>query len=211
MGSCVSSNNTDSQSQTMKFKSLFASKPNKVLIPSPPLKDKPFLPNGNNPVSDFGSKDETFFDSKGWLDSDCESDFQSVNGEFTPSRGSTPVHHKFSTGSPKVNKPGQTPNLEDKPSPTDSKKKLSDLFRDSLRSDPEVIDPTRFIDQKSGSDPTMVDTPGTESIYSSEISPAKYHKVKSVRSGQCCLPGLLSSHSFTDRKKKMGSPMASVG
>jgi hypothetical protein len=56
----------------------------------------------------FGSKEETFFDSKGWLDSDSDSDFQSVSGDFTPYRGSTPVHHKFSTGSPKVNKPGQT-------------------------------------------------------------------------------------------------------
>lgn len=29
---------------------------------------------------DTGSKDEAFFDSKGWLDSDCEDDFYSVNG-----------------------------------------------------------------------------------------------------------------------------------
>jgi len=29
---------------------------------------------------DTGSKEEAFFDSKGWLDSDCEDDFYSVNG-----------------------------------------------------------------------------------------------------------------------------------
>ena len=28
----------------------------------------------------IGSKDEAFFDSRGWLDSDCEDDFYSVNG-----------------------------------------------------------------------------------------------------------------------------------
>ena len=27
-----------------------------------------------------GSKDEAFFDSRAWLDSDCEDDFFSVNG-----------------------------------------------------------------------------------------------------------------------------------
>ncbi|KAK7300190.1 hypothetical protein RJT34_11027 [Clitoria ternatea] len=32
-----------------------------------------------------GSKDETFFDSRAWLDSDCEDDFFRVNGDFTPS------------------------------------------------------------------------------------------------------------------------------
>ncbi|KAG8084232.1 hypothetical protein GUJ93_ZPchr0010g9470 [Zizania palustris] len=36
-----------------------------------------------------GSKDETFFDSRAWLDSECEDDFYSVNGDFTPSRGNT--------------------------------------------------------------------------------------------------------------------------
>lgn len=27
-----------------------------------------------------GSKEETFFDSQAWLDSDCDDDFMSVNG-----------------------------------------------------------------------------------------------------------------------------------
>lgn len=30
-----------------------------------------------------GSKEETFFDSRAWLDSDCEDDFYSVNGGKT--------------------------------------------------------------------------------------------------------------------------------
>ncbi|KNA19847.1 hypothetical protein SOVF_057680 [Spinacia oleracea] len=38
-----------------------------------------------------GSKDEAFFDTQGWLDSDCDDDFHSVNGDFTPSRSNTPV------------------------------------------------------------------------------------------------------------------------
>ncbi|XP_065046216.1 uncharacterized protein LOC103988635 isoform X4 [Musa acuminata AAA Group] len=35
---------------------------------------------------DFGSKEETFFDSQGWLDSDSEDDFVSVNGDTTTSQ-----------------------------------------------------------------------------------------------------------------------------
>jgi hypothetical protein len=35
---------------------------------------------GTNRTSFAGSKDEMFFESRGWLDSDCEDDFHSVNG-----------------------------------------------------------------------------------------------------------------------------------
>ncbi|EPS70931.1 hypothetical protein M569_03840, partial [Genlisea aurea] len=64
-----------------------------------------------------GCKEEGFFDSQPWLDSDCEEDYFSVNGgDFTPSRGTTPVHHAFQT-----------------PPPSDSKKRLSELFQESLR------------------------------------------------------------------------------
>ncbi|CAM8987113.1 hypothetical protein QQ045_007926 [Rhodiola kirilowii] len=52
--------------------------------------------------SHLGSSDETFFDTQPWLESDCDEDFYSVNGDSTPSRGNTPVHHMFSTGSPRV-------------------------------------------------------------------------------------------------------------
>jgi len=221
MGSCVSANR-DSESAAMKFRLSFGSKTDKVLIPSPPLKDKPGIINGNNRVSDFGSKEETFFDSQAWLDSDCDDDFLSVNGDFTPSRGSTPVHHNFSTGAPRINKPDQTAGPKPEPSPTDSKKKLSDLFKESLRSEQEVVDPSPFINQngsnrKTSPDPSTLDTPyasGANSLCNSERTPNrdfKYRKEKSVRSAQCCLPSLLLSRSFSERKKKMSSPVASVG
>ncbi|KAL1531563.1 hypothetical protein AAHA92_31689 [Salvia divinorum] len=73
-----------------------------------------------------GSKDDAFFDSQPWLESDCEDEFLSVNGDFTPSRGSTPVHHKFSSGNPTVNMPPPVP----EPLP---EKRLSELFKESLR------------------------------------------------------------------------------
>lgn len=146
--------------------------------------------------------------------------------DFTPSRGNTPVHHNFSSGTPRVNKPilvDQTTSPKPEPSPTDSKKKLSDLFKESLRSDPEVVDPSPFSNQngsngKTGTDPSTLGTPSyalaTNSVCSSERTPNgdfKYRKEKPIRSAQCCLPSLLSSRSFNERKKKMSSPVTSVG
>ncbi|CAO2816419.1 unnamed protein product [Amaranthus hypochondriacus] len=116
MGSCVSSINKTSRS----------AKPDQVMsvdkssssMPSTPVKDKPYvpvdppiIPVSKSRVSPFnsvsslrsigGSKDEAFFDTQGWLDSDCDDDFYSVNGDFTPSRGNTPVH---ASGTPRLSR-----------------------------------------------------------------------------------------------------------
>lgn len=41
----------------------------------------------------FGSsRDSAFHDTQPWLDSDNDDDFYSINGDFTPSRGNTPLH-----------------------------------------------------------------------------------------------------------------------
>ncbi|KAL9254771.1 hypothetical protein AKJ16_DCAP00071 [Drosera capensis] len=61
------------------------------------------LNQGNNSHPSYGSKEEIFLDSQAWLDSDCDDDFRSVNGEFTPSCGNTPLHGS-AAGSPKSNK-----------------------------------------------------------------------------------------------------------
>lgn len=94
MGSCVSSVHS------------YGSKNDSLVIPPSPVKDK--AANGDPPINawsattfkDFGSKEETFFDSQPWLDSDCEDDFYSVRGDFTPSHGNTPVHQSFPAGTP---------------------------------------------------------------------------------------------------------------
>jgi len=97
---------------------------NKSSIPPTPIKDKtdPSVIISNsfksrvspfNPLSSYrshGSREETFYETQGWLESDCEDDFYSVNGDFTPSRGNTPVHPSsgaprlHNTFSPQVNK-----------------------------------------------------------------------------------------------------------
>ncbi|KAJ0551052.1 hypothetical protein HanRHA438_Chr07g0315901 [Helianthus annuus] len=125
MGACISSHHK--YSSTMK-----------VHVSSrTPIKDK--LPIINHhvalkPHSVSPDVEETFFDSQAWLDSDCESDFMSVNGEFTPSRGNTPLHHNFAPqmkgGAP--GKPSVTL-LQPPPSPLKKKKRLSELFSESQR------------------------------------------------------------------------------
>lgn len=156
MGACVS---THHKSSAMKVHITNLKPDDHPVMPPSPTKQKPPIINGNVAVKpqwpplhstensrDFGSKEETFFDSQAWLESDCEDDFMSVNGEFTPSRGNTPVHHNFSAGMPLIKggaatvddqKPSITPSH---PSVNPSKKKmrLSDLFNDSLREKHDV-------------------------------------------------------------------------
>ncbi|KAG8366783.1 hypothetical protein BUALT_Bualt16G0003600 [Buddleja alternifolia] len=207
MGSCVSVHK-----DPMKLRLSVGSKDDTLLIPSP-VKLKPDAVNGGDPtVADValkpqlsssrfrqpppGSKDEAFFDSQPWMESDCEDDFLSVNGDFTPSRGSTPVHHKFSSG------PDKSPDVEGTPSPPDIKKKrLSELFKESLRRDQNMdVENTatdhNVIPEKAKADANYGgnNEKTTNGVYRAED--------ESVKSAQCCIPRLVSSRSFSERKKK---------
>nr|GMC95320.1 uncharacterized protein At3g27210-like [Ipomoea batatas] len=89
---------------------------------------------------DLGSN-ESFFDTQPWLESDCEDDFYSVKGDFTPSCGSTPANQSFSLGThPKINGAILSDRaLVSQPellsSPKKKSKKLFQLFRESLGGD----------------------------------------------------------------------------
>lgn len=210
----------------MKFRLAFGSKSNKYVVPSSPTKKEQHPTTQSSPAfTDFGSKEETFFESRPWLDSDCEDDFFSVNGDFTPSRGTTPVHHNFSTGTPRSIKSilgDKTPDYNPEPSPTDRKKRLSDLFQESSRDDQNNRDSAN--EKKMDPKPATIDLPpkssnatpfvsGANSVCSSERTPngvLKAENNKSLKSAQCCLPRLLSSRSFDDRKNRM-TPAQSCG
>ncbi|KAL1819443.1 hypothetical protein ACET3Z_014312 [Daucus carota] len=219
MGSCVSSHKHSVQSDNnVKFHNSFRAKSDNKLVVFSPIKDnsKPngpkAQPDSAHNFADFGSKEETFFDSQAWLDSDCDDDFMSVNGEFTPSRGNTPLHHSFATGSQRVHRavveepvldvpvviPGQ-------PSPTDKKMRLSDLFKQSIRvkqnDDDEQNAPVSLSDKNS-----------TTSLQSNEQIPnanVKAHQGKSLKSFQCCLPNLTASNNLSENKKMraLSTPM----
>ncbi|KAJ6827148.1 uncharacterized protein M6B38_367875 [Iris pallida] len=88
-------------------------------------------------TSDLGSKREMFFDSRMWLDSECEDDFFSVNGDFIPIRESTPNNQRSSLKTPSSKCfSAFTGNSSSEPSPT-GRKKLADLFQEA--SQPEYL------------------------------------------------------------------------
>lgn len=162
MGACVSAHHKASASPMkaqISFDSTKKSDHKVVMIHHPSSNEKfavmnghvavkPQLPPSQSPstFSNFGSKEETFFDSQAWLDSDYEDDFMSVNGEFTPSRGNTPVHHNLTLGT----KPGQADTgflnqnevvhstREPSPTPSDKKTRLLDLFKESVREEDHI-------------------------------------------------------------------------
>ncbi|XP_051141434.1 uncharacterized protein At3g27210-like [Andrographis paniculata] len=78
-----------------------------------------------------GSRDEAFYDSQPWLESDAEDDYLSVRGDFTPSLGSTPVHNSTSVISTETNK-----SLISFPSASSqeikSRMRLLELFKESF-------------------------------------------------------------------------------
>ncbi|GMH23867.1 hypothetical protein Nepgr_025710 [Nepenthes gracilis] len=122
MGLCASTDRNSGSAKKLRM-SFFPSKTDKhrIPIPSTPNEhelEKTFDPPSINSIGfrsqvsplntvpcygSYGSKEETFFDSQAWLDSDCDDDFYSVRGDFTPSCGSTPVHGS-AAGAPLVNK-----------------------------------------------------------------------------------------------------------
>lgn len=168
--------------------------------------------------SEFGSKDEIFFDSKAWMDSDCEDDFYSVNGDLTPSRGSTPKHHFSTSGTPQVNKSLQLSaflDSEAEPSPTDGKKKLLDLLLETSQGEQVGEEQNAEINGKENGYKLTDNKPprssegsphpsGTNSVRSSEVTPGRDFNNRKERI--CCFPGLMPSHNFNDRRKPKISP-----
>ncbi|KAL6011317.1 hypothetical protein ACLOJK_001763 [Asimina triloba] len=177
----------------------------------------------------FSCKGEMFYESRAWLDSDCEDDFFSVNGDFTPSRGSTPIHQRSTPATPGLKKAPfmeRAPNYKLEPSPTSLKKKLGELFQESIEGEQipeaqthgsnekvangkiEAVSAQLQIPSKSpAGTPYMT---GPNSVCSSqrtpngEFKPEKEHK---GRLDHCCLPNLLSTLSFHERKRQQLSPV----
>lgn len=226
MGSCASIHrNSDS---AMNFRLSIGSKTNEMTIPPSPIKDNltpinggagaggVFVKSHRTPSSHLGSKDETFFDTRGWLDSDCDDDFYSVNGDFTPSRGNTPVHHNFASGTPRINQVIDDRTLITIPGPSPTgKKKLAELFRESSRNATGIQTKPTLNELALQSNPETPYLTGTTTsrCSSSERTPngdVWIEKERQFGSVQCCLPNLGSCRrSFGDRRKK-ASPVITV-
>ncbi|KFK37644.1 hypothetical protein AALP_AA3G010000 [Arabis alpina] len=215
MGSCVSSshNKTSSTSPSVVNLAALISKPD---VTSPVKNDviTPITINGNSilhsgPLDSSGYKEEmVFFDSRGWLDSDCEDDFMSVDGEFTPSRGTTPVHHNFCDQIPKAEETKHEEEEEALPSPTDNKKRLLELFKETQDEDEEEEQEVDVVAKSKARACLWLRTPVRSSApttpYNNDRERQRLKRVRSATHGGC-VPRLVSCSSFTERRRKMMS------
>ncbi|KAF9673667.1 hypothetical protein SADUNF_Sadunf10G0047900 [Salix dunnii] len=215
MGNCASA--TKKAGPAMKFSCPIDSRGNCIHIESPvkgssteKLNSKP---QSLSPMScqasfhDLGNREDMFFDSHPWVESDCE-DYLSVDGDFTPSCGTTPIHQGSYIETPPREEPLciiTSASSMAEPSPADMKKQLIELFRENISSD-EANDNQSFQDTVNGK-------PTSRSPYQSAESSARscettLHrdptsgKEKPTHSAHCCLPNVVRSLSLSERKKR---------
>ncbi|XP_022879283.1 uncharacterized protein LOC111396910 isoform X2 [Olea europaea var. sylvestris] len=189
MGSCVSVHK-DHES-AMKLRLSYGSK-----------NDKLVSTGGDPTVADMALKSNPIYNVR---------DF-----DFIPSRGSTPVHHSSSVGNP-VSVPVS--------SPADKKKKLSDLFKESLQVDRDldeqhVVGNLNVDAAEVKAEVLSVDLPPKSADERPNVSGAifAYTSERTLnvvfrpedKSAKSCLPRLISSRSFSERRNRM-SPSRSVG
>ncbi|XP_074585472.1 uncharacterized protein At3g27210-like [Curcuma longa] len=218
MGACTSVPNDSASS--MRHRLGLASKAKRFFLASP-AKEKSLCEA--NPVDGFdlrslelGSKDEIFFDTQVWLDSDCEDDFFSVNGDFTPSRGSTPIHPLSMPSTPKLDNHflfDKSPYSISEPSPTGSKK-LAELLYETSQAKKlgsanvtEVKDATTKSDRDKTNTTQTSNSLSTSSACSTEVTPSRglrSRKDKVWKAGHCCLPSL-RNFGFDEKRQKMSS------
>ncbi|KAM7269621.1 hypothetical protein ACFE04_025118 [Oxalis oulophora] len=165
-----------------------------------PIEDKfGFKPPTTQQLSNFqdlSHEEELFFDSYGYLESDCE-DYFSVNGaDYTPSRGNTPVHpcsdiESLDPAEKTIYIDNVANPMPEISSPADMKK-LFELFNESFNS----------------SEAKLKSIPHEESVRNSSCSAGatpNRGKVKTGQAAQCCLPNFVRSMSFSERKKRPSS------
>ncbi|RLN29440.1 uncharacterized protein C2845_PM05G18860 [Panicum miliaceum] len=82
-------------------------------------------------VDDGSSRDETFFEATPWLESDCEDDFYSVNGDLTPARSLTSETSRIIAANNKdLPTLGAILKAEPLKPPAQQMRKLGDLLRE---------------------------------------------------------------------------------
>ncbi|CAN6234759.1 unnamed protein product [Urochloa humidicola] len=143
-------------------------------------------PAGHHSGTENGSKDESFFEARPWLDSDSEDDFYSVRGDFTPSRSSTPDHPRLVTSFS-----GLMPVDRSKPSLIQKKQRLLDLLQEKQHYDDDddsVTDGSSDLENCA--------------VHAEEHMKTSYKGKKSKKSSRSgCFPSLIWKHSFTSGRK----------
>ncbi|GAU47514.1 hypothetical protein TSUD_138860 [Trifolium subterraneum] len=213
MGSCssVQRKNNKDNNNNMKLKNgFFGSKTEKIVIPQSPIKEQPkngtfkWSPSQSTTnFTDFGSKEETFFDSKAWIDSDCEDDFYSVNGG----------KHFWLFNKPSCSSSESSP---------DKGKKLLELFKDSVKDnnqdddakEKKQVKPTIQDVLPKSSNSTPCRSAANSACSSERITSADRASVKdqkSPKSSVFCFPSLTSCRSFRERRSKTSPAIAVDG
>lgn len=227
MGSCASTCKEDLSDSSKRFPFRVGSKARERGING---RDSARQLSSKSKPAEFSSKEETFFDSHAWLDSDCEDDFVSVDGDLTPAQGSTPNLQIGTPGTARQNKASSDNTIHDtksKPSPTDRKQKLVDLLQENQQE--EQVGTEQYAihgklktngkpenckvdaDQLPKSWNGIPYQSGTNSACSSDWAPdrdLKHLKEETVQSQQYCLSTLVQNVGFSNkrRKKKKKSP-----
>ncbi|CAO2041961.1 unnamed protein product [Urochloa humidicola] len=142
-------------------------------------------PAGYHSGTENGSKDESFFEARPWLDSDSEDDFYSVRGDFTPSRSSTPDHPRLITSFS-----GRVPADRSKPSLIQKKQRLLDLLQEKQHYDDD--------DDSTTDDSSDLENGAVHAEEYMKTSRKGKTSKKSSRSG--CFPSLIWSR--TKRKEQ---------
>jgi hypothetical protein len=146
--------------------------------------------------------------------------FISFYADFTPSRGNTPIHHKFAT--PGANKTSQNKPSSSSESSPDKGKKLLELFKESVKDNNQDDDGK----EKKQVKPTIQDvlpkssnsTPSRSAANSACSSErfasegrASVRDQKSPKSSLFCFPSLTSCRSFRERRSKTSPAIALDG
>ncbi|MQL74168.1 hypothetical protein Taro_006540 [Colocasia esculenta] len=168
----------------------------------------------------LGTKDETFFDSQECFESDCEDDFFSVNGDLTPSHGSTPIHHMVVAPiklqqHKAVSVSDGLAEAKSEPSP---RKTLAELLQETMAIEPadnehNIVDEETEVHEKSELNKKIMDQLSnsldgapylsTRNSINGERTPdgnLGNGKEKRGKAKHCCLPSLVHSLSFNDKK-----------
>ncbi|KAJ6323949.1 hypothetical protein OIU76_011280 [Salix suchowensis] len=232
MGNCASVRKK--ANPAMKFSCPIDSRGNCIHIESPvkgsSTEKLNCKPQSFSPMScqasfhDLGNREDMFFDSHPWIESDCE-DYLSVDGDFTPSCGTTPIHQGSYIETPPREEPlciiTSARSLAE-PSPADMRKQLFELFRENISSD-QANGSRSFQDTANGKPITAYLPPKctSRSPYQSAESSARSSettlqrdptsgKEKPTHSAHCCLPNVVRGLSLSERKKGL-SPASGGG
>ncbi|KAG6766304.1 hypothetical protein POTOM_030379 [Populus tomentosa] len=175
-------------------------------------------------VNDSSNREDMFFDSHPWIESDCE-DYLSVDGgyfiyvDFTPSCGTTPIHQGSYIEIPLPCEESLCSSSSARsipePSPADRKKQLIELFRENINDD--LADDNQSFQDTVNGKPIAVYLPSKytngspyqyaeSSVRSNETTPhrgSKSGKDKPTHFAHCCLPNIVRSLSFSERRKRL--------